>query len=395
MRFCVVAMAVGLGALGAAYAAEPGPSAPDPFELNNLGVKLTDEARYSEAETAYRQALDEWAKRGETPEAARNRAIVQENLGALLQVVGRYAESETVLTQALLQLQATTGESSPNVGGALERLAVLYRVKGEFLKAESCALRAEAMLPADEQAGNRVMLASIYVEAARFAEARTALETVQPGAKGWFAVAVNAVMAAAALGEEKLEDAERLAGRALDLAAVVLPPDDAALVSIWNTMGQVYRFQGRPVEAESSYRKAIEIWTAAKGPAHPPVAYALRNFAAFEHDRGREHAAEVMYQQAAAILEQALGKDDLQTLIARNELSEVYRAQGRYVAAGQMSRATLPAIQKLLPESDPRVLRALANYALLLDSTKRKADASVVRKHIQLVTQAMVDRPAR
>jgi tetratricopeptide (TPR) repeat protein len=395
MRFCVVAMAVGLGALGAAYAAEPGPAAPDPFGLNNLGVKLTDEARYSEAETAYRQALDEWAKRGETRETAHNRGIVQENLGSLLQITGRYDESEVLLTQALVQFQATTGESSPNVGGALERLAVLYRVKGEFLKAESCALGAEAMLPEPARAGNRIILASIYIEEARFADARRALEPAVAGAKGWFAVAVNAVMAAAALGEEKLEDAERLAGRALDLANVVLPPDDAALVSIWNTMGQVYRLQGRPVEAESSYRKAIEIWTAAKGPAHPPAAYALRNFAAFEHDRGRDHAAEVLYQRAVAIFERTLGRDHLQTLISRNELSEVYRAQGRYVAAGQLSRATLPAIRELLPESDPRVLRALANYARLLDSTKRKADAGVVRKHIQLVTQAMVDRPAR
>lgn len=389
-----MAMALGLCTLGVAIAADPGGAVPDPFKLNNLGVTLADQAHYVEAETAYRQALDEWARRGDSPESARNRAIVQENLGALLQVVGRYAESETLLNQALSQLRATTGESSPSVGGALERLATLYRAKGEPLKAESCALRAESMLPEPARAGNRIILASIYIEEARFVDARRVLEPVAAGATGWFAVAVHAVLAAAALGEEKLEDAERLAGRALDLAVVVLPPDDAALASIWNTMGQVYRFQGRSVEAESSFRKAIQIWTATRGPAHPLVGYALRNFAAFEHDRGREHAAEVMFQHAAAIFEEALGKDALQTLIARNELSEVFRAQGRYVAAGQLSRATLPAIQKLLPESDPQALRALANYARLLDSTSRKTEAIAVRNHIQLVTPAMVDTPA-
>jgi tetratricopeptide (TPR) repeat protein len=349
MRFCVVAMAVGLGALGAAYAADPSPAAPDPFALNNLGVKLADQARYSEAENAYRQALDEWAKRGETPEAARNRAIVQENLGALLQVVGRYAESETVLNQALSQLRATTGESSPSVGGALERLATLYRAKGEFLKAESCALRAEAILPPSEQAGNRVMLASTYVEATRFAEARTALEAVQPGATGWLVVAVDAVLAAAALDEEKLEDAERLARRALELAATVTQSDDAAIAAIWNNMGQIYRHQGRYAEAEGSYRKAIDIWTAAQGPEHPLVTHALRNFAAFEHDRGREHSAEVLYQRAAAILERTLGRNDLQTLIARNELNEIYRAEGRYVAAEHMRACWTPPKEKPMP----------------------------------------------
>jgi tetratricopeptide (TPR) repeat protein len=388
-------MALGLGTLGTALAAEPRATPPDPTELNNSGVKLAGQARYADAEAAFRQALDSWAGRGETPETARSRALALENLGTLLQIAGRYTESEVLLTQSLSQLQATTGESSPDVGGVLEKLAALYRAKGDPYKAESCALRAGAMLSEPRRTGNRVTLASIYVEEHRYAEARTILEPILPVATGDLAFTVNAVLGAAALNEGKLEDAAGLFRHALDIAATALPPEHFGLAAVWTNLGHVYRFQKRHVEAESSYRKAIEIWTATRGPSHPLVGYGLRNFAAFEHYRGREHAAEVLYQRAAAIFEQAFGTDDLQTLIARNELGEVFRAQGRYVASEQLSRATLPAIQKLLPESDPRVLGALANFARLLASTSRGAEATALWKHIHLVTQAMISEPTR
>jgi hypothetical protein len=101
----------------------------------------------------------------------------------------------------------------------------------------------------------------------------------------------------------------------------------------------------------------------------------LLNLAAFDHERGREHAAEKLYGRAAAIFEQAGGTDDLQALVARNELAEVFRAEGRYVASAQLSRATLPALRRSLPESDPRVVRAVSNYARLLADTRRAAKA--------------------
>jgi tetratricopeptide (TPR) repeat protein len=335
-----VAVAVGLGVSGSATAADSAARLPDPIQLNNQGVEMAAQARYAEAEGFYRQALERFAP------------------------------------------------STPDAGHVLDNLAALYLAKGDTAQAESGALRAGAMLGETDRTGNRVLLATIYVEERRFAEARTLLEPALPGASGQLEFTLNATLAAAALGEEELERAQEFCQRALEIAATALGPNHPGLASVWNNLGQVYRFQGRYLEAETSYRKAIEIWTAARGPAHPLVARGLLNLAAFEHERGRERAAEELYGRAAGILDRTIGTDALQTLIARNELGDVLRAEGRHVASEQCSRATLPAIQKLLPESDPRVLRALANYARLLAATKRQADANALWAHIRLVVNA-------
>ena len=339
MRAFVAALAVGLGTSGSALAT--GPAGSGPVELNNDGVEMAAQARYSEAEQYYRQALER------------------------------------------------LGPSTSDTGHVLDNLAAVYLAKGDTAQAESSALRAGAMLDESDRTGNRVLLATIYVEERRFAEARTLLEPALSGASGQLAFTLNATLAAAALGEEKLDDALGFCQRALEIGAVALGPNHPGMASVWNNLGQVYRFQGRTLDAETSYRKAIEIWTAARGPAHPLVARGLLNLAAFEHDRGRDRAAEELYGRAAGILDRTIGTDALQTLIARNELGEVLRAEGRYVASEQCSRATLPAIQKLLPESDPRVLRALTNYARLLAATKRQADANALWAHIRLVANTV------
>jgi tetratricopeptide (TPR) repeat protein len=384
-----VAAAVGWAICGSALAADSAAIPPGPVELNNRAVALASQGRYTEAEAVYRQALEGLAQRADRPETAGERARTLENLGSLLRNTGRYAESETVLDQALSQFQAATGESSADAGHVLENLAALHLAGGDAARAESCALRAAAMLSGPDRTDNQVLLATIYLEQRRFAEARAILEPALPGAVGQLAFTIHASLAAAALGEEKLDDAREFSNRALEIAATAMPPDHIGVAAVWNNLGQACRFQGRYLEAETSYHKAIEIWTAARGPAHPLVARGLLNLAAFEHERGREHAAEELYGRAAGILEQAIGRDSLQTLIARNELGEVLRAEGRYTAAEQLSGATLPPIRKLLPENDPRVLRALANYARLLAATKRQADADALWAHIRLVANTL------
>jgi len=267
MRICAVVLAVGLGTLGVASATDPGATPPHPGELNNRGVRLAAQARYPEAEAAYRQALEGWAQRSEQPDTARDRALTRQNLGSLLRSTGRYAESELLLGQALSQLEEATGRVSVEVGEALANLSALYRAKGDAEKAEVCSLRADAILPEPERTKNRVMLASIYIDEHRFAEARAILEPALTGAAGQFGFIVNADLGATALGEGKLEDAEGFARRALEIGGTALPPNHVGLAAVWNNLGQVCRFQGRYQEAEASYRTAIEIWTGATDPA--------------------------------------------------------------------------------------------------------------------------------
>jgi hypothetical protein len=105
----------------------------------------------------------------------------------------------------------------------------------------------------------------------------------------------------------------------------------------------------------------------------------MMNLAGFYHDRGREAGAEDLYTRAAAILEQSLGRQCAEALVARNELADVLRAERRYTEAERLSRATVAAMQSVLGEGDPRLKRAEANYARLMEDTHRLAQAKKVK----------------
>jgi hypothetical protein len=93
------------------------------------------------------------------------------------------------------------------------------------------------------------------------------------------------------------------------------------------------------------------------------------NLGAFYHERGREAGAERLYSRAAAILEQAFGKNDPRALTARNELAEVLRGERRFSESAKLERSTLASLEKQLSPDDPRLVRAQSNYARLLQES--------------------------
>jgi len=81
------------------------------------------------------------------------------------------------------------------------------------------------------------------------------------------------------------------------------------------------------------------------------------------------------------------------TLVARNELADVLRAQGRFTESEKLGRPTLASLQTALGPQDPRVIRALTNYARLLEDTKRSKQAAALRAQIQGVSQGFRATP--
>jgi hypothetical protein len=91
----------------------------------------------------------------------------------------------------------------------------------------------------------------------------------------------------------------------------------------------------------------------------------MMNLAAFYHERGREAGAEELYLRADEILQHAFGKHDAQSLVARSELADVLRAEGRFTEAEKLSRRTLREMESALPQNDPRLTRAQENHSRL------------------------------
>ncbi len=362
-----------LGFMFAAAVAQ-GPDQSAAKEISDHARQLYDQARYTEAEPLYRQAVEAWGRVG--PEAAQDRAIDLRNLGSSLRALGRYPESERALTESLHELEITSADSM-EVERALFNLAALYRVEGDLSQAECFGLRAARLiearndLPTSERQGPGLILASVYLEQRRFGEAESLLKAALEGGDGAIAVAAYNGLAVAAIARGNLAQAEEFSRQALHFAALALPAGHPAVAAAWNNLAQSCRFQGKYLEAEGAYRKALATWEETLGTSHPFVAQGLMNLGGFYHERGREAGAEALYLRAAGILEERFGKDDPRALAARNEVAEILRAERRYSESERLSRSTLAALRKALSPDDPRVLRAQSNYARLLAAKTR------------------------
>ena len=367
-----------------AEAAEPGSAA----EWNGAGVRLYAQARYRDAEVAFRRALEQWNCGGST--AVRDCALATGNLGSTLAAMGRFGDAGTLLLDSLHRLETISGPESADAGRALQRLGALYRAKGDSAQAESYLLRAGGILDrrlddgALARSANRLLLASTYVDRRRFAEAESLLQGAAESADGGFAALSCNLLAAIALAQNRYADAETLSHTALDRARAALPAGDPAIAATLNNLAQAYRFQGRYLEAERTYRQAIEIWEGAVGPSHPDLARGIMNLAAFYHERGYEAGAETLYRRAARMLEATVGSHHPQALVARDELAEVLRAERRYTESEKLGRASLAGLEKELGPDDPRLARAIRNYARLLAETKRPAEAAAELKKLPL-----------
>jgi tetratricopeptide (TPR) repeat protein len=368
-----------------------------PLESNALALELFYAGRYREAEPVYRASLAGWERLGAA--GVRDRIVTAANLGTLLRAEGRFAEAESVLLDSLRRAEtldlASSGDNSLEWARAASGLGALYLAWQELGKAESFALRAQAVLEKRLEAGNpeRVnnasILGSIYLEQGRYDEAEPLLRAALEHAGPRLATRTYNELAVMALRRYRLDEAESLALQALETSRQQSSAPGPLTATITDNLAQICLLQKRYVEAEQHYRDAISIWEATLGKQHPDTAKAYMNLAEFYHLRGRENGADELYRRAVGILEPLYGKDRPLVLVARNQLADVWRAEGRYSEAEKLGSASLAALEEKLSPQDPRVLRALANQARLLASTKRNKEAAALRERIQEMSRSL------
>ena len=76
----------------------------------------------------------------------------------------------------------------------------------------------------------------------------------------------------------------------------------------------------------------------ALGPEHPDVAASRNNLAELYQAQGRYAEAEPLYRRSLAIWEKALGPEHPHVATGLNNLTVLYRAQGRYAEAEPLFR---------------------------------------------------------
>ena len=108
----------------------------------------------------------------------------------------------------------------------------------------------------------------------------------------------------------------------------------------------------------------------ASDPGHPYTATILNNLAALYQSIGDYQQAQLLYQQAFAIVEEASGPEHPHTALGLNNLAELYRSMGDYRQALPLQERALAIREEALGPMHAHTASSLNNLALLHQSTE-------------------------
>ena len=147
-----------------------------------------------------------------------------------------------------------------------------------------------------------------------------------------------------------------------------------------NDRGELYRSQGRYIEAEAEFKLALSIVEKSGGLTHPDVSIPLSSLAQLYCDQGRYLEAEALYGRALAIREEAFGRYDPSVSVVLIGLAELFRTQGRYAEAEALYRRAIAIHELALAPDHPRSGTTLNSFALMLCAQGRLTEAEPLFK---------------
>jgi CHAT domain-containing protein len=252
-----------------------------------------------------------------------------------LRNAGKYNEALPLFERALEIREIRRGPDHPDVGQAINGLAVLYFNKGEYAKAEplhqrALAIRVKSLGPEHpDVAGSLTNLANLYSNLGDYAKA------------------------------------EPLHQRALAIRVKSLGPEHPDVAASLHNIANVYWYQGEYTKAEPLYQRALAIREKLLGPEHPDVAHSLTTLALLYWKLGDYAKAEPLNHRALAIYEKSLGPDHPFVAGSLHNLAVIYWSLGDYTKAEPLERRALAIREKSFGPEHPNVAGSLNNLAMI------------------------------
>lgn len=253
------------------------------------------------------------------------------------QRAGRY-------TRALEQL-APVAERAQALGyGPLEvevqlRRGQLQMKNGHYAQAEAELLEAHASALAlghDEAVADaaRALAFVVGYKLERHAEGlvwgRTALPLAERSGDASLLASTLSDIASVRLGQGEYAQAETRFRRALEIREEATTLDHPAIATAIGNLGAALLRRGKLDDAERHLRRALEIRERELGPEHPGVALTLSSLAIALEEMGRYEEEEAMLRRALRIQEAAVGPDHPDVALAFNNLGNAMYSMGRF-----------------------------------------------------------------
>ena len=287
------------------------------------------------------------------------RKLLQKGLKLLN--ASKYEDALPLVKRSCEIRERVSGPESRDLAEALNSLARIYWIKGEYTQAEelyqrSLAIREKILEP--EHPGIAIVLhnlAILYVETSNYAKAEVFYQ------------------------------------RALEIMEKALGVDHPNVATCLNNLALVYWHKGDYAKAESLHRRALTIREKALGVDHPDVAASLNNLANLHYERGEYPKAEPLFRRALEIMERTLGPDHSNVASSLDNLASVYTRMAEYAKAEPLHRRALAIREKTLGLDHPDVAKTLNNIAIIhIESCEYLKAEQLYRRSLAIREKSLV-----
>ena len=220
----------------------------------------------------------------------RSTAITLAELASLYKLKGEYAKAEPLYLRALMIAEKSFDKNHPSLASLLSNIAELYKNQGKNVKAASFLLRA--------------------------------LKIVQ-----------NVSF--------------------LNINSLTL----------LNNAAELYREEGLYEEAEKLYLQLLEFQEKLLGESHPDLAISLNNFALLYQSQKMYAKAEPLYKRALKIIKDKVGDNHPRTAVFTNNLALLYQSQELYEKAELLYLQALSVNENILGDIHPHTTMVIHNLA--------------------------------
>ena len=255
----------------------------------------------------------------------------------------------------------------------------------------------ESVGSSEERIAQRLRIANVLMDLARWKaseeQQRHALDEATGLANPKLVAIVLNDLAQLLHRTNRLEEAEPLMQRALEIAEGAISKQDPTMANLLNNLAILLHETNRPGEAELLMRQALEINEAAFGKQHPTVAVGLGNLGILLLDTDRIEEAERLTRQALEIVEAAFGNRHPAVAGRLNNLAFLLRQINRIEEAEPLARKALEIDEATLGDQHPDVARDLNNLATLLNELNRLREAEpLMRRALRIEMAAFGDQ---
>ncbi len=317
-------------------------------------------------------------------------ATALDNLATMNSLLGNYVEAEALAHQAIASKSAALGINHPDVLLALTHLGQIYAAQSKHQEARLCYEKAFSigdrvdLRSHPAYATARYALALLLIEQEQFEQAEPLLRKVcliweqNPGLSHPSTMAARFTLAEVSERLQQWERAEKSYRLALPVCEQLLGREHPVTLGHLERAALIYLRRNNPVEARSTLEQVVKTRERTQGSRHPDVAHCLNNLARVALAQEQISEAQALLERSRDIYEHQSEPDKLSLAAVLDTQASVEQERCQYEQAIAFSQRALELRRQVLGAQHLDLVENLSTLATLYVAQKQPQQAEAL-----------------